>query len=288
MIRPYMERMTDSELFAVMTGGFATVSGSVFAAYVSFGACPNYLLSASVMSATGSLAVSKLFYPETKESKLKNIDDLKMEKGKESNILEAISNGASGGIYLVANIIANLLVFLALLAFLDNVLIWLGDMVGIEGLTFERLCSWIFYPLAYIMGAGQDPEDIMKVAELMGIKTFLNEFIAYQKMGTYIKAKAMSKRAQVVATYALCGFSNLGSIGIQLGGFSAMCPEKKPVVARIVLRSCIAGSITTFMTACIASLLTTAPAECQSALAAVNCSCFGTYGGCNGTSLVEF
>uniref|UniRef100_A0A914V0N5 Sodium/nucleoside cotransporter n=1 Tax=Plectus sambesii TaxID=2011161 RepID=A0A914V0N5_9BILA len=254
LIQPYLSKMTMSEIAAIMTGGFATIAGTVFQVYVSFGACGNHLLSASVMSAPAALAVAKLFYPETEVSKTKDQADLDLGEPEEKNFLEAAASGACRGIQLVANIIANLIAFFAFLTFVNASLDWLGSMVNIEGLTFERICSYLFFPLAYIMGASTDPAELMIVAELMGVKTFVNEFIAYQKMGEYIDTNRISPRARLISTYALCGFSNFTSVGIQLGGLGAMCPERKSDFARIAIRCLIGGSIACFMTACVAGL----------------------------------
>lgn len=168
LIKPYIGRMTNSEIHAVMTGGFSCIAGSLFAAYISFGACPSYLLSATVMSAPAALAVSKLFYPETKKSKLKRIEDLKLPPSEENNALEAISNGAANTTELVWAITANLIVFLALLAFVNNIISWIGGMIGYPQASFELIMGYIFYPLAFIMGAG---DDSIKVAQL-GQKRF--------------------------------------------------------------------------------------------------------------------
>ena len=184
--------MTPSELHAVMTSGFSCIAGSVLAAYISFGACPVYLLSATVMSAPGSLACSKILFPETRASKLARIEDLHLPKSKESNALECISNGAVMAVELVVAIIANLIVFLAILAFVDNVIYFIGSMIGHEGWSFELFMSYLFFPLAYIMGVTEDPKETMRVAELMGIKTVLNEFISYQKLGEMVAEGKLS------------------------------------------------------------------------------------------------
>ena len=184
--------MTPSELHAVMTTGFSCIAGSVFAAYISFGACPIYLLSASVMSAPGSLACSKILYPETRVSKLARIEDLHLSRSKESNALECISNGAVMAVELVVAIVANLIVFLAILAFVNSVISFTGSMIGHEGWSFEVIMGYVFFPLAYIMGITADTQETMRVAELMGIKTVLNEFISYQKLGEMIDEGKLS------------------------------------------------------------------------------------------------
>ncbi|CAG5116017.1 unnamed protein product, partial [Candidula unifasciata] len=235
MIRPFLSEMTKSEMHAVMTGGFATIAGAVMAAYIVYGVPANHLLSASVMSAPAALAVSKLFYPETETSKHKARDVYNIAKGTERNLIEAASNGASMSIKLVANIAVNLIAFVALLQFVNATLVWLGDRVGYDGLTFQLICSYIFWPLAFLMGADQD--DCRVIAQLIGTKTFLNEFVA---------------RSVVIATYALCGFSNLSSMGIQLGALGAMAPHRKSDMSKIVFRAMLAGNVACFVTACIA------------------------------------
>lgn len=293
MIRPFIKDMTKSELHAVCTGGFATIAGAVMAAYILMGVPPNHLLSASVMSAPAALAMSKLFYPETKKSKHRAEDVYAMPKGVESNIIEAASNGASISIKLIANIAVNLIAFLAILEFLDKTLIWIGHRVDMYDpeLTFTLICSYLFYPLSWLLGTSLS--DVRKVAGMIGTKTFLNEFVAYAELGVYIsntqtyneylsdstyngtttvnddviinytgevlKGGILTDRSVVIATYALCGFSNIGSIGIMLGALGAMAPNRKKDITKIVVRAMIAGNVACFMTACIAGLLYEGP-----------------------------
>ncbi|XP_033101813.1 solute carrier family 28 member 3-like isoform X2 [Anneissia japonica] len=253
MVRPFLKNMTLSEIHAIMTGGFATIAGSVLGAYISFGVDASHLISASVMSAPAALAMSKLFWPETEESKMVTVEQVKLPKGEERNVVEAASVGASAAVSLVANIAANLIAFLAILAFFNAMLTWLGGLVGIEDLTFELICSYVFMPVAFIMGV--EWEDCREVAELIGLKTFLNEFVAYIRLGEFIDNGQISKRSEVIATYALCGFANIGSIGIQLGGLTPMAPSRKADFATVSIRALIAGTVACFMTACIAGIL---------------------------------
>ncbi|XP_072032376.1 solute carrier family 28 member 3-like [Amphiura filiformis] len=259
LIRPYIGVMTKSELHAVMTGGFATIAGAVLGAYVSFGISASHLLSASVMSAPAALAMAKLFYPETEESQTKTADQMKLPKGQERNVIEAASFGASTAVPLVLNIAANLIAFLALLALFNGILGYFGALVGYPQLSFELICSYVFIPVAYMMGT--DWEDCQIVAELIGTKTFINEFVAYEKLAEYIDNRetgagpTLSLRSEVIATYALCGFANMGSIGIQLGGLTPMAPERKGDLASVAIRALIAGTVACFMTACIAGVL---------------------------------
>ncbi|XP_071941628.1 solute carrier family 28 member 3-like [Antedon mediterranea] len=255
LIRPFIKEMTLSELHAIMTGGFATIAGSVLGAYISFGIDATHLISASVMSAPAALAMAKLFWPETEESKTANADQVDIPKGEERNMIEAASFGAATAVSLVANIAANLIAFLAILACCNAILTWFGGLVGIEDppLTFELICSYVFMPVAFIMGV--EWNDCRLVAELIGIKTFINEFVAYERLGEIIEAGTISKRSEVIATYALCGFANISSIGIQLGGLTPMAPERKSDLAQVAIRALIAGTTACFMTACIAGIL---------------------------------
>ncbi|XP_071108417.1 solute carrier family 28 member 3-like [Haliotis cracherodii] len=287
MIRPFLKTMTKSELHAVMTGGFATVSGSVLGAYVTYGVKANHLLAASVMSAPAALAISKLTYPETEKSKVNQNDVYKLKMDSQNNVIEAASKGASDAISLVANVAVNVMAFLALLQLIDASLTFLGDRVGIEGFTFALICSYVFYPISFVMGI--DPVDCRRMARLIGFKTFTNEFVAYIEMGklidnghifdnytaslpnatwvtksnddifltdwgTTLVGGIMLPRSQVIATYALCGFSNLGSMGIQIGALGAMAPSRSGDLTHLALRAMIAGNVACFLTACIAGL----------------------------------
>ncbi|XP_035668576.1 solute carrier family 28 member 3-like isoform X2 [Branchiostoma floridae] len=264
LIRPLIKNMTKSELHAVMTGGFATIAGSVLGAYIAFGVPPTHLLTASVMSAPAALAVSKLFYPETEET-MRLDDNVELGKGDERNVIEAVAQGSQIAISLVANIAVNLISFLALLAFFNGILSWVGCMVGYEILSFEIICSYVFMPLAFMMGV--EWKDCRLVAELIGIKTFLNEFVAYEALAKIINNRVtgadgvtMTVRSEVIATYALCGFSNIGAIGVQIGGIGALAPERRGDIADMALRALVAGSIACFMTASLAGMLYQEPA----------------------------
>ncbi|CAH1775584.1 unnamed protein product [Owenia fusiformis] len=293
LIRPLLKDMTKSELHAVMTAGFATIAGSGIATLIVLGVPANHLLSASVMSAPGALATSKLFYPEEETSKTTVANIQAMGKSTHTNIIEAASSGASSSIKVVANIAANLIAFLAMLAFINATLAWLGARVGLEPplyptLTFQFIMSYLLWPAAFLMGVRW--QDCRTVAQLIGIKTFLNEFVAYTDLGQIIKNRKtfenytsmynhtsveympngeiflgntnstlvggmIEPRSEVISTYALCGFSNIGSIGILLGGLGAMVPEKRGEISKMAVRAMIAGMTTDFLTASIAGLL---------------------------------
>nr|XP_027228414.1 sodium/nucleoside cotransporter 2-like [Penaeus vannamei] len=254
LIKPYLPLMTKSELHAVMTGGFATIAGSVLAAYISFGVDPAHLISASVMNAPAALAFSKLFYPETKKSKT-SVSNIQMQKGEESSWLHAAMVGVTNAIPLVANIAANLIAFYAFIALCSHVLDWTCMLAGAEEevCTLENVFGVLFTPLAFVMGVNWS--ECGQIGKLIGLKIIVNEFMAYSALSDLIKKGTISKRAETIATYALCGFSNISSIGINLGGFSAMAPERRGDLASVVVRAMIAGSCATFLTACVAGTL---------------------------------
>ncbi|WAQ95142.1 S28A3-like protein [Mya arenaria] len=259
MIRPFMPKMTNSELNAVMTGGFATIAGGVMAAYISFGVAPEHLLCASVMNAPCALAIAKLLYPETETSNIRKMSDVDFGERNERNILEAAAAGASASIKLVANIAANLIAFLAMLAFVNAVLSWLGGYLCQPELSFQMILSYAFMPVAYLMGVPWSDAGV--VGELVGIKTFLNEFLAYKELSKYMDNRSncvghiISIRSQIIATYALCGFANISAIGIQLGALGPMAPHRRGDLAGTVVRSLLGGVVTGLMTASIAGLL---------------------------------
>lgn len=214
LVKPYLARLTRSEIHAIMTGGFATIAGTVLAAYISFGVPSAHLVSASVMSAPAALAFAKLFYPETEKSRTK-AENIVIEAPQEANVLDAATQGATSAGILVVNITAIVVAFIAFMAFLNSIAAWLGDLVGVQGVSFDFLLGKLFIPLSFLLGV--DWADCEKVSRLIGIKTVLNEFIAYRELGQLIAAREISARSQVIATYALCGFANPGSIGQCLG-----------------------------------------------------------------------
>ncbi|XP_004398323.1 PREDICTED: sodium/nucleoside cotransporter 1 [Odobenus rosmarus divergens] len=266
LIRPYLADMTLSEIHAVMTGGYATIAGSLLGAYISFGIDAASLIAASVMAAPCALALSKLVYPEVEESKFKGKEGVKLTGGDAQNLLEAASSGATVSVKLVGNIGANLIAFLALLAFVNAALSWLGAMVGAQELSFQLICSYALRPVAFLMGVAW--EDCPVVAELLGIKLFLNEFVAYQELSQYkqrrlagaeewvgAKKQWISVRAEILTTFALCGFANFSSIGIMLGGLTSMAPQRKSDFSQIVLRALCTGTCVSLVNACVAGIL---------------------------------
>ncbi len=260
LIKPYVSSATMSELHAIMTGGFATIAGGVMAAYISFGVSAVHLIAASVMSAQAALAISKLMYPETEDSPTRGKVRVEVEKTSVNGI-DAVSSGAIEGMKLVLNVGAMLIAFLGLLAMFNALLGWLGGLVGFPQFSLELIMSYLLAPVAWLMGIPW--ADCGQVGVLLGKKTILNEFIAYLDLKTLIdNAKSVdatlpriSERAIIITTYALCGFSNIGSIGIQIGGIGGIAPDRQPDLARIGLRAMIGGTLACFMTAAIAGIL---------------------------------
>ena len=250
MIQPYLPTLTMSELHAVMTGGFATIAGGVMAAYISFGISPEHLIAASVMSAPAALAIAKIFYPET--TKPKTRAKIKIEvKSSYTNAIDAITTGTLLGLKLALNVGAMLIAFLGLLALVNGVLGWLGGQLGLPQLSLEWILSYLMFPLAWLMGIPL--AECSQVGILLGKKIILNEFIAYLDLKQLMPT--LSERTTIIATYALCGFSNLGSIGIQIGGLSAIAPNRQQDLALLGLRAMIAGSLACFLTACVTGML---------------------------------
>lgn len=252
LIKPYVASMTQSELHSVMTAGFGTIAGGVMAAYLSFGVPASHLIAASVMSAPASMAISKLLYPETEEPLTAGNMNVEM-KTAYSNAIDAAAAGASEGMKLALNVAAMLIAFLGLLAFVNALLGWAGAHVGLPQLSLEWLLSFLMAPVAWLMGVPF--ADCGQVAVLLGKKTILNEFIAYLDLKKLIDAKAISDRSAIIATYALCGFANIGSIGITIGGIGGMAPERQHDLARLGVRAMVGGALANFMTACIAGML---------------------------------
>ncbi|KAJ7335579.1 hypothetical protein JRQ81_013520 [Phrynocephalus forsythii] len=277
LVKPYLPYVTKSELHAIMTAGFATIAGSVLGAYISFGVSASHLLTASVMSAPAALAIAKLFWPETEQPQITVQQGTKLGKGESENLLEAASQGASSSIPLVANIAASLIAFLALLAFFNATLSWLGNMFDYPQLSFEVICAYVFMPFSFMMGV--DWEDSFIVGGLLGYKTFFNEFVAYEHLSALIHQRKageemyingvkqyLSVRSETIATYALCGFSNLGSLGVVIGALSSLAPSRKKDIAGAAFRAMIAGTVACFMTACIAGILSVAEDPCTALL----------------------
>jgi len=254
IIKPYLPLMTKSELHAMMTGGFATIAGAVMAAYISLGISGSHLITASVMSAPAALAYAKLFYPETEKTKTA-LKDMPTVKSEESNMLHAAIEGVTTAVPLVACICANLIAFIAFVAFFNGVFNWSCMLVAVEDgvCSFENVFGYVFMPLAWLMGVRW--AEAHAVGSLIATKTIVNEFVAYAELTRMANAGELSPRSRIIATYALCGFSNIGSIGIQLGGIGAMAPSRRADASKVVVRAMIAGSAACFLTACVAGAL---------------------------------
>ncbi|MEM7202023.1 MAG: nucleoside transporter C-terminal domain-containing protein [Planctomycetota bacterium] len=252
MVRPFLDRMTMSELHAVMTGGFATIAGGVFALYVGFGIDPGHLMVASVMAAPAGLVCSKILWPETETSDTMG-KVVRSEGSPSANVVEAAATGAVDGLKLALNVAAMLIAFLGLVAILDWGLGAIGELVGYGGLSVGRILGWLFSPIAAVMGVPRG--EILLLGELLGTKIALTELVAYQQLGALKAAEAVSPRTLLIASFALCGFANLGSVAIQIGGLSAMAPGRRTDLSRLALRAMLAGAIATCITACMAGVM---------------------------------
>lgn len=262
VVRPYINGMTRSELMALMTGGFATIAGSVMAVYMGL-LGPEYgphLLTASVMSAPAAFVMAKILQPETEVSQTAGRVELKIERGA-TNMIEAAANGTSDGLKLWLNVIAMLIAFVALVTLVDWPLGALGDVLrergALEGeLSLSRVFGFVFAPLAWVMGVN-GWGDCQLFGSLLGVKVSINEFVAYQSLvaqrpGSGGAIEFEQLRSAKMAAYALCGFANFGSVGIQIGGIAALAPERKTDLAKLGLKAMIAGAFASWMTATIA------------------------------------
>ncbi|XP_025192258.1 sodium/nucleoside cotransporter 2 [Melanaphis sacchari] len=253
IIKPYLPDLTESEIHAVMMGGFSTVAGTVFAAYTSFGIDSAYLITASVMSAPTALSFSKLIFPETEKS-LNSVDQICTKKtNDEGNVMDAACKGAQFGLKIIGAIVANIVAFVSFVAFLNAIISWLGDLVGIEGLSFEYVLGKILIPVTWLLGV--DPSECETVGKLIGLKMTINEFVAYKQMGDLIKEGKLSPKSKIVATFALCSFANPGSIGSMIATLTTLCPSQRSSITKNVFRAFLGGTVTCFLTAAIASLL---------------------------------
>lgn len=258
LIKPFIERMTTSELMAVMTGGFATVAGGVLAAFVGmliayFPDVAGHMIAASVMSAPAALVVAKIMVPETEQPETSGSLEITVERP-DVNVIDAAARGAAEGLNLALNVGAMLLAFVALIYMCNGLLGYVGGLVGFESLTLEAILGAVLAPLAWLMGVPW--ADAPTVASLMGVKTVLNEFIAYvQLAGALGGGATLEPRSVIIATYALSGFANFGSIAVQIGGIGGIAPSRRQELSVIGLRAMVGGSIAAFMTATIAGML---------------------------------
>ncbi len=254
IVKPYVSRMTRSELFTMMSLGMATVAGSVLAAYVHFlggGDYAGHLITASLISAPAGVLIAKIIVPETGVPETSS-DAAPAPERTTTNVIDAAAEGALNGLRLAAYVGATILAFVALIAMVNDGLGALGALVGQPGLDLQTILGWALAPLAWIMGVPWS--DAPTVGSLLGLKTVLNEFIAYQALGEAMAAGELTERSRIIASYALCGFANFGSLAILLGGLAGIAPDRRGEAARLGIKSIVAGSLATFMTGCVAGV----------------------------------
>ena len=258
LIRPFLAQMTRSELHTVMVGGFATVAGGVMAAYVGmlharFPDIAGHLLAASIMSAPAALLIGKLMVPETDKPVTGPGTVIQVEKAY-ANVIEAAATGAADGLKLAFNVGAMLLAFIALIAVANGALGWAAGLFGHEGLTLQVIFGYVMAPMAWLLGI--ESGEIRSVGTLLGVKMVLNEFVAYMDLANNLGGQQpLSERSVIIVTYALCGFANFSSIGIQIGGISGIAPERRRELSVLGLRAMVGGTLGAFMTAALAGLL---------------------------------
>jgi len=239
-----------------MASGFATIAGSVLVAYISMGVNAQALISSCVMSIPASLATSKLRHPETEESLTRGRVVIPEEEDRPKNALQAFAEGAWLGLKIAGMIMATLLCIIAFLALCNGLLGWWGRYLNIPNLTIEQIVGYICYPIAFLLGVPRGP-DLYKVAKLIGVKLIANEFVAFQMLTTEPEYKEMSSRAILIATFALCSFANIGSLGTQIGVLSQIAPSRGGDVAKLAVSALITGALSTFSSAGIAGMIIT-------------------------------
>lgn len=259
LIKPYVSKMTDSELMCVMAGGMATVAGGVMAAYImmlkdTIPGIAGHLMAASVMGAPAAVMFAKIMVPETDKPQTMGAKTLDY-KDPSSNVLDAISNGTSTGLQLALNVGAMLVAFTALIALAGGIFLWCTQIFGGEGITLQRALGYLFSPLAFFMGVPFG--DIITTGQLFAEKTLLNEFVAYANFSDILRTApgTLSLKTEIILSYALCGFANFASIGIQIGGIGALAPEKRGTLAKYALYAMIAGLLASCFRGVVAGLL---------------------------------
>ncbi|MFP3916996.1 NupC/NupG family nucleoside CNT transporter [Lysinibacillus telephonicus] len=248
VIRPFLSKMTKSELFAVMTGGLASVSGSVLVGYSLLGVPLEYLIAASFMAAPAGLILAKLMLPQTEE-----VDDsnFTLEKDADSvNVIDAAARGASDGMKLAVNVGAMLLAFIALIALINGIIGGIGGVFGVEGITLEGILGYVFSPLAFAIGVPWD--EAVQAGSFIGQKLVLNEFVAYSNFAPEITN--LSEKTVMIVSFALCGFANLSSMAILIGGLGAMAPSRRPIIANLAVKAVVAGTLASLLSASIAGM----------------------------------
>ena len=268
LVRPFLAHCTESELNAIMVGGFGTIAGSVMAGYIGMGVPAQHIMIASAMAAPASLMIAKIIFPETQHSE--TAGDLKLPKlDVGTNVLDAASRGVTDGLMLALNVAAMLVAFIALIALADKLLsvadrlidgrllggavLANGEYAGFFPGSLRTIFGTILSPLAFLMGVPR--KDIFEIGNLLGTKIAVNEFVAYAKLSELLKAGVLSEKAGIMATYMLCGFANFSSIGIQIGGIGALAPERRSDLAKLGLKAMFGGAIVSCLTASIAGIL---------------------------------
>jgi CNT family concentrative nucleoside transporter len=265
LIKPFVAHLTMAEMHQVMCSGFATIAGSVLVAYISMGLNPQALISSCVMSIPASLALSKLRYPEEEESLTAGrVVVPEDDEDRAANALHAFANGAWLGLRIAGMIICTLLCIIALLALIDGFLTWFGRYINLQGeydLTLELVLGYLFYPVAFLLGVSRERKDLLLVGRLIGIKVITNEFVAFTRLQAqddpHSEYHKLSPRSRLIATYALCGFGNIGSLGTQIGVLSQISPARSADVSRLAMSALISGVFSTLTSASIAGLVVT-------------------------------
>ena len=253
VVRPYIKNMTQSELFAVMCGGLASVAGAVLVGYASLGVSLDYLIAASFMAAPGGLLMAKLLHPETEKVNNDIIEDESKddeENTKPVNVIDAAAAGASSGLQLALNVGAMLIAFIALIALVNIMLGAFGGLFGLEALSLQQILGYLFAPIAFLIGIPWS--EAVQVGSLLGQKLVVNEFVAYID---FVGIRdSLSEHSQVIVTVALCGFANLSSMAILLGGLGVLAPSRRPDIARLGLKAVLAGTLSNFMSAALVGI----------------------------------
>ena len=252
-VKPYLPKVTQPQLFAIMTSGLASVAGSVLAGYAQLGISVEYLLAASFMSAPGGLLMAKIIMPDEKggPAEPQDLIKIKPDDGRHANVIMAAAMGAKDGLWLALNVGAMLIAFVSLIALLNGLLGWAGGFAGLDGLTIQTILGYQFWPLMYALGI--PVEEVVRAGGILGEKVIVNEFVAFISLSGTMEE--FSPRTQAILTFALCGFANLSSIGILLGGLGSLIPERMSQIARFGLLAVAAGTLSNLMSAALAGLL---------------------------------
>ena len=253
VVKPYLGRLTDPQMFAVMVSGVASIAGTVLLAYVSFGAELKYLLAAAFMAAPGGLLMAKIIMPDDQIVRSGEHEKLVMERSEHKNLILAAASGTSDGLRLAANIGAMLIAFVALIALFNGIVGGVFGLFGVEGITLQLLLGKLFQPLMYLLSVPWAEAEA--AGALFGEKLILNEFVAFSNLNEYLAG--MSPRTVAITTFSLCGFANLSSIAILLGGLGVLVPEKRDLIGQLGIKAVLAGSLSNLMSAAMAGLLLT-------------------------------